>query len=268
MKDIAVISPESVKDFLFTTFKTKEFRDSDAIEELVDKASERPLMVYSRTDELLEHAHFTAWMGMIQKRRYKNPYIHDLHWLHELYHFSTMKYDGNQSFSDWHMKMCLNEADAALTSEAYIYWLIPGLREKTFDFEIWNDRFSKKKPVYAILPRSDVDFDFQRTSLYASLYDLRSRAIRSPNPFDFQQMQIAIYARQNYEWSLTWQKSWREVESHMSEYYETNDVDFHLDWIYKKMKNDIPFYEEAFVFRKVLEETQKKGGNQILEIDP
>ncbi len=202
---------------------------------------------------------------MIQHREYDNPYIHDLHWLHELYHFSTMKYDGNQSFSDWHMKMCLNEADAALTSEAYIYDLIPGLREKTFGFEIWYDRFSKKKPQYAILHMSKVDFDFQKTALYASLYDLRQKAIRNPNPFDFQQMQIAIYARQNFEWSLTWQKSWREVETHMSQYYQWNDIDFHLDWVYAHMTNEIPFYNEAVVFRKILDETHKRGGNQILK---
>lgn len=296
--------------FLKSNFKTdlfKKYADRHAhpVCDLLIKAAHRPLIVYDYEDYRLEGSHFTTWMGAIQRRHYDNPYIHDLYWLHEIHHFATMTYDPDVSFARWHKKMSENEYHSALFSEAWVYFVMPELREHTFDFEIWVDRFieEERRDEYTVdsyESRSYADHEkavkclhvldnvrlayeldeplyYNSAGLaYQALYQERKYVMRMPNPDDFIEMQISIFAKQNLEWSLTWQNNWRKVEAQMADMLERHakgeDTSDHIAWLEEMAKGSIeevgamiPFYDEAEVFADVLADIHARGGNQILK---
>jgi hypothetical protein len=265
-------NPNNLLDPYIKLFKTDMFQeflsyDGDSpteTQKMFRRLVDRPLITFDMDDYGVENSHFTSWMGFIQNRDYDNPYIHDLFLIHELGHWATMEYDGTQTFDQWHKKMSLNEYYVAALSEAHIYFEMPELRSKTFTFEIWVDRFLRKGEVLCL----------------ENLQKQRDLARRSPDPSDFQEMQLHLYALQNYQWSLTWQKSWRAVETEMSTLLTLFKVQPHLAatnhimWIKSHMEVmvdsdnnfiQIPFRDEAFVFQNILKTTLEQGGNQILK---
>ena len=299
-------APEDIRKVLMETFRTDMFKDEiergdeTLLGTLVNETCKRPLAIYDFNRYDLEGSHFTSWMGAVQRRPYyTNDYIHDLHWTHELAHFATMPYDPSLSFAQWHEKMSLNEYEAALDSEAFIYMAMPDLRRKTFEFEIWVDRFLDPERMTSEWRRNldiigdhslgdilggvtDIQdgvccyggdqYDIVRTSLYQA----RQRAMMTPRPWDFVEMQIGIYAKQNIEWTLTWQNSWRKVEEFMHEMHQRHHKgedtdDFYFNWIsensegsYSEIGFTLPFRQEAKVFAAVLQDIRQRGGNQIL----
>lgn len=304
--------PDEIRAVLMDTFRTDMFKseiakgDDSLVGALVNEASERPLTLYDFNRYDLEGSHFTTWMGAIQRRPYyTNDYIHDLYWVHELAHFGTMDYDPTLSFAQWHTKMSENEYQSALLSEAFIYMMMPELREQTFEFEIWADRFMRGDEedvlgeweyylgdgfthdmsrfiVNSLTPATRLPQAFKMRSKTffegVLIFDkARRKAMMTPRPWDFVEMQISIFAKQNIEWTLTWQKSWRKVEAFMADMLakhqageDTNDMYF--DWLsenskgsYRELGFMLPFREEAKVFSNILSEIHKRGGNQILE---
>lgn len=293
-----------VRDVLTNLFKTEEFQNNLAkegslIHRLVEDASKRPLIIYDRDDEALESSHFTTWMGAIQTREYTNPYIHDLYWLHELYHFATMEYNPNTSFAQWHQKMSLNEYDSALVSEAWVYFEMPNLRDNTFDFEIWVDRFLNitfgsdnrwadyfplkdavnlmrlhtKSEILQRDPSSRAEGELTQVNLQLrqALHDARIQTMRTPRPWDFLEMQTHTFAMQNMEWSRVWKNSWRDVEQFMYDMHlkhERGDdtSSLHMEWLESKMgASRIPFHAEAVAFKNVLDAIHAKSGNAIMK---
>lgn len=200
MRNIEYYYGDDVKERLLSLIPTPEIRDyligpdkgpKDFLQQAFEGACQRPLFTYKYDNFALENAHFMTWLGCVGLRDYyENKVIESLYYCHEIAHWGTMLYDPEISFSKWHQKMSLNEYHAALASEAFIYYQIPGLREKSFPFEIWWDEYAHVQNAFF-------------TDTWTQLFEARRRAIRNPDPSNFQEMQIALYARQNFEWSLT-----------------------------------------------------------------
>ena len=276
----------------------------DPISKALYRACHRPLVMFDYSVSHIEWSHFTSWMGCIARRTYENKAIEGLYYLHELIHWGTMVYDPQQSISQWHTKMSLNEYKASTLSEAYVYDVCPNLRKKTFAFEIWADRFLEEnedmdegKEGGHIMP---MPFD-RPLHRYNYLYKKRLEAMKSPDPSDFQEMQISIFAKQNYDWTLVWQKNWDTVETHVQDYLDNFDVSsqdlrelshtdkipgaddrletvqIHLEWLMSEAgqeltawdvgegTKEIPFYKEAEIFSRIVQENYNRSGNRILE---
>lgn len=286
--------PDEIREVLMSTFRTDMFKDEiekgedSLLGRLVNEVVKRPLAIYDFNRYDLEGSHFTTWMGAIQRRPYyKNDYIHDLYWVHELLHFASMTYDPDLSFAQWHTKMSENEYEAALVSEAYIYLTMPELRQHTFDFEIWVDRFFDDR----VLAESRHYLDNRRIERWMGQLDdpkklgqmkhqlhlARRKAMTTPRPWDFVEMQISIFSKQNIEWTLTWQKSWRKVEAFMADMLAKHEAgedtnEMYFEWLSENAKGSyqelgfmLPFRAEAQVFANVLADIRARGGNQILE---
>jgi hypothetical protein len=106
---------------------------------VVNKVSDHPICFYEFSEEKLETRHMTPWFNHIGMRKYDNPYMHDLYLFHELYHVATLPDYTITSFESWKFAMWLNELHASLTTEVYIYYWYPELRQHTFPNTIWFD---------------------------------------------------------------------------------------------------------------------------------
>ena len=295
MKYLEAFHGKAATQKLNELFVTDAFRN-DQGELVLPFDCDRPFFTYEPTDFALERYHFTSWMGAIQLREYDNPYIQDLYYLHEFWHLMTMPYEPEITFAQWHTKMCENEAEAAFYTEVQTHLNRPDLRKDAFDFEIWADRFLDLKSaalylkdhyvIYGSDPEKQRAYsviiqyaDEKRGAEAAGHYirKIRDRAVRNPNHMDFIEMQQAMFAKQNYEWSLTWQRSWREVEQHMLDYLKgfnkvksspsarASVCENHRLWLESKMDRGIPFRAEAEVFSRVAADLRDRGGNQILK---
>ncbi len=278
-------SYETYDDALFGVkflWKTKEFQESKEIQALTVQVAKRMPSFYTMDSPYLEHAHFTTWFGFFALRDYANPYVNDLYWLHEFTHFVNFDYGGGvtDTFHKWYRRMLENEFNSSFQSEALIYFQMPGLRKETFPFEIWVDRHLGFGADGTLGDHFSIQV----------LRDLRLKAMRDPDPFDFCEQQMAAYVRQNMAWAQTWAKNWRVVEKHMAVVGEGGygAHDFHQEWVRKNMtdvlisKDDgapvlnmatfkgrgwdlvqIPFAAEAVAFGRTYDQNKALYGNHF-----
>src|SRR5690242_7667540 len=60
------------------------------VSRIVEDFAALPRFSVEMSDERMEWAHFSTWWGGIPLRKYDNPYIHDLYWIHEMAHAGNM----------------------------------------------------------------------------------------------------------------------------------------------------------------------------------
>lgn len=279
---------EEIDEFVQDLWRTDIFRESHVkdggyINQLVKEFARYPRVFFEMTDPDIEWSHFTTWMNAYALRPdYDMDAIHDLYYLHEFWHGATMTYPEGISFTKWHRKMCENEMQASVHSEALAYFALEGLRDLSFDFEIWVDRFLDKEflspSLSDFIPGNDpLDRNFEY------LYEARKEVMRSPDPFDYVEMQIHYYAMQNVQWSNIWSDRFREVEHHMRIFQETakenreDALQLHIEWLNNKRApltfngkaigrgKITPYEREAYAFAKIVKENKARQGNQILE---
>jgi hypothetical protein len=217
-----------------------------------------PIITFESDDYEFEKSHFTSWMGLTQLRTYNNLYIQDLYYLHELLHSATMKYGTCKNLAEFHRKMSLNELLVATFTEVYIYELIPSLRAETFNFPIWWDNRDLTEKGDLSWMGASLWAEWADLGLFSSQLDpfinvasIRKNAIMHPDPYDLCDMQISVYSTQNYDWTMMWEASWREVEDHMADYHAelkedrtkavmnhlTKAVKNHLAWVKSKSRH-------------------------------
>lgn len=281
----ALRRPEEIKAYVLDLWRTDLFKKSQLetggyIAEVVSTLAKRPAVFFKMEDPDIEWSQFTTWMGAYALRPdYDNDAIHDLYYLHEFLHGATMTYDGSISFPDWYRKMCENEMFASTHSEAYVYFRMRDLREETFDFDIWADRYLTPDPNTSFFPTGESLFTVfcenekeKEKALFRGLYTERKKAMKNPDPFDFLEMQIHYYSEQNMQWCNIWQNSFREVEQHMESYLKSAEeegwekaLEDHIDWLEeKKGGNFTPYQEEAVVFAKLVKDNKSRQGNNLL----
>jgi hypothetical protein len=169
-------------------FRTLQESRGSYLQHYVDLFAGKPRIFYDMDDPELERNHFTVWLNAIQRRDgYSNPYLEDMYNLHEIIHAIDMKYDSHSTHFDWSVRSLVNELKATIETEVVLYFAIPTLREKTFPFEIWADRFLDNRVLLSTQHRANQKFfeadpDGFRSTLLKKRWDIRhgpARAIAS-----------------------------------------------------------------------------------------
>lgn len=289
MKQLEMVTRQDLPDYVLDLWSTEEFRASQKsggyIADLVRLLAKKPLVFFQMTNPDVEWSHFTTWMGAIAHREYANPYIQDLYYLHEFWHAATMTYDAEASFATWFRKMTENETHASTHSEAFVYFVMQAqdLRAKTFDFDLWVDRYLGDVEsllssatlsggcLQAKIPRVPKE-DNAMQRIYPALLKQRVEVMKTRDPFDLCALQIYFYAQQNVQWSNVWSTRWREVERHMQHYHQQLDsgeeleatlLEQHVAWLTRG--GEIPFPAEAWHFHAISKQNKKRQGNELFK---
>ncbi len=220
--------PVEVRDFVLSTLQTEEmksaFMTQPSLRSLLDQYCRYPRLTFEATDPLIERGNFTSWYNALALRKYENPAVNDLFYLHEIAHIATMAYLPEAGFEGWKRKMFRNELEASVLSEAFIYFLSPALRARSFRGEIWVDRFKE-------IGGQKMD------DILNFLLAERDRIQRQPNESDEQERRIYSYQRQNEAWATIWSKNFSRVEKQMNDFYRlaakapSEAVAFHTEWL-------------------------------------
>ena len=147
---IRLHTSDDVEDFVRGLWKTDIFRESHEqggfVANIVRPFATLPCFFFEASDDT-EKAHFSTWWRGMQLREYDNDYVHDLYWLHEMFHGGDMIYAKGLSHDAFKRKMQDNELGASVCSEIEAYFRLPDLREHSFGQEIFADRFLKNPEI-------------------------------------------------------------------------------------------------------------------------
>jgi hypothetical protein len=256
MKDPTIlIEREDIHRYMRNLFRTDAFKKSydegGFVYDVVDKFADMPRFFFEMSDKHDEMAHFSAWWGGIQTREYKNDAIHDLYYLHEIFHAGTMTYIRDMEPANFQQKMIDNELGASTCSEIQAYFEMPELRAQSFEHEIFADRFLKD-PYYQARWQEDP----QR--LIEELKILRRDVMIRPDPDDRIEFWIHKFASQNDGWGSTWVHRYNQVETAMADLRDecrtlgrANAMNNFMTWLRSPQVTqgtDIPFPDEASAF--------------------
>jgi hypothetical protein len=249
MKNLRILeTPDYVRHYIRSLWRTREFRESPYIEAWVEKMSRYPAVFAEMSDSELEYPHFATWFGMTYLRSYADAAVSDLYYLHEIVHSALLTYEPDSLFTAWYRKMNGIELSASLETECNVYLSVPGLREVSFKDEIWVDRYLGGK-----------------NRLGDSLKDVirqdRQKAMQHPDPMDYCEQQIAAYARQNFEWANIWKldvevkgeaprPAFHVVLDHLARFRaRAVSLEDHVAWLHQF--GEIPFPVQARLFAPV-----------------
>lgn len=304
MKNIKILrTKDEVDKYVYNLWQTDEFRAAHKdpnswVNTIVSYFTMHPRFFADMSEDSIEYSHFYSWMNVITHRyHYTNPYLHDLYYLHEISHCSTMKWDGKIDFYVWAEKMHANEFMSALSSEVFIYFFMKkegrDIRSKTFDHEIWADRFKYDADKWKWLTPShiwrhwyDPCIGSVNLTNYSVRYNIpqpaqeivarRKVAIQGfgvDKEKDFVEFQVSRYAHQNYLWSEVWRENYRKIETNMCEFmYICNNqsdkrdqaLDTYLEFLTNNSTGGIPFRLEAMIFADIAKQGNKIYGNLLL----
>ena len=227
--------------FLLEQFQT-DLVDNKNVKQILLSCAQKNIFFYEYTDSSLEWSHFSTWWNGMALRtdRYSNRYIHDLYWVHELYHLAHKKV-GFESAELWAKNKCDEEFEASVFSEMSIYSLIPGLRNKTFDFPILVDEIN-----------------------YSSIDDLkqyRRAVIAMENPETKSQKLTKDYYRANLDWCKIFLPVAESIESQVQnnlEDHAAGNIELFIEWLKLNSTDHIPFKQQALQFNELKARNESK----------
>lgn len=267
-------SPKEVHEHVRALWRTDEFRRShdDAggfVRAIIDRFAALPRVLYDMSEPEIEASHFSVWFNAIARRPwYDNEAVSDLYYLHEFKHAAGMTYQDGMPWNRWFTKMVSNEFEASFCTEVQAYFELPGLRERSFPFDIWADRFLGDRTIrerWAACKGNGA----AAAEFWAPLRARRKEVMVKPDPFDFIELQIRAYVDQNLEWVRIWQRSYALVETQMSALVEAaaNGADWssllraHQDWLAARAEAGVPFRQEADEFARIYHANKARYGN-------
>ena len=280
MKNLQILeSRDDVTVFAGSIWRTLMFRElheqqGSYLQRIIDLFADKPRIYYDMDDPALERNHFTVWMNAIQIREpYQNPYLEDMYNLHEMQHLNTMIYNARSNLFEWSTRSLVNELDATIETEVVIYFAIPGLREKTFPFEIWADRFLKNEQLLSDEYDDNHRF-FARDpkGFREALMKRRWRIRHQPTPGDRIEEMISGYVQRNDAWDEIWVDVFPEIDQHMEEFEadcssdRAKAIHAHAHWLlYKKGSGICPYQKQAEEYVKVAEHFKQKFAEQTVD---
>jgi hypothetical protein len=269
---VALADPKQVQDHVHALWRTDLFRRSheDAggfVRGIIDRFAALPRVFYDMSEPDIEASHFSVWFNAIAHRPwYDNAAVSDLYYLHEFKHAAGMTFQDGMPWNRWFTKMVSNEFEASFCTEVQAYFELPGLRERSFPFDIWADRFLGDR---ALVERWAACERTNASAFWAPLRARRKEVMVKPDPFDFIELQIRAYVEQNLEWVRIWQQDYPVVEAHMSAFVGAvaNRVEWptalrtHQAWLAARSDGAVPFRREAEEFAKIYHANKARYGN-------
>lgn len=254
MKNLtAFVNRNDILAHVDSLWKTKEFASEGFVQEIIMEFARVPRFFADMTNPHLETSHFSTWWNVIMNRQYDNPYVADLYLLHEMYHAARMPYVPGIGKAAFDEKMQRNELEASVFSEIEVYFAIRGLREKTFPFPIYADRFLDDPAMKAL-------WRVNRTVCVETIRTIRRDVMvsKADTEMDSTELWIRRFAEQNAAYSIIWADRYNEIESAMSGFHidaerdkEEAAKDF-SEWLLAEGECDpvdnIPFRQEAELF--------------------
>jgi hypothetical protein len=245
MKNVEVFTGTDLVSFINSKWQTDEFRQAckipnHPIQQIVKQVSYKPMWFYDMSDPI-ERTQFSSWWRHIQNRQYDNPSVNDLYLIHELHHISNMKFYSDNVWMKWVDDVFENELEASMFSEVLIYFMFPTLRDKTFNHEIWADRFLK------------INFTSIETKARWAREE-RLRIFKEPNFDDPIEMSIHKYYTQNLIWCKYWETAYKAVNSNMKEFHGMTANGEAINWMENFIKqnttDDVVFRKETRLFNE------------------
>ena len=255
-------------------FRRNQDERGGYLQQYVDLFAGRPRIFYDMDDAELERNHFTVWMNAIQRRDgYTNPHLEDMYNLHEMVHAIDMRYDSHSTHFDWSVRSLVNELKATIETEVVLYFALPGLREKTFPFEIWADRFLRDRVLLSPQHPTNHGFfaadpDGFRNALLKKRWDVR----HGPTPGDVIEGMIYGYVARNDEWDRIWADCFPEIDAHMEEFdlrchrNRADAIRWHADWLLAMKGTGVcPYQAQAVEYVRVAADFKRKFASQTVE---
>ena len=276
MKAVAALaSRRQIHDSVHALWRTDLFRRShdDAggfVRAIIDRFAALPRLFYDMSEPEIEASHFSVWFNAIARRPwYDNDAVSDLYYLHEFKHAAGMTYQDGMPWNRWFTKMVSNEFEASFCTEVQAYFELPGLRERSFPFDIWADRFLGDEAIRARWATCNGEDDAAAAEFWAPLRARRKQVMVEPDPFDFIELQIRAYVEQNLEWVRIWQRSFPLVESQMSGFVDavargadwSTLLQSHQAWLAVRSAAGVPFRREAEEFARIYHANKARYGN-------
>jgi hypothetical protein len=263
-----LVSRSDIHDHLMGLWKTDIFKSSHQsggfVHNIVERFSRLPRFFTEMSDDYLERAHFNIWWSGLHPREYADVASHDLYLLHEISHGADMSYIPGQSAENFHRKMVDNELWASVTSEIFVYFALPEMRDLSFKGEIFADRFLGD-PLFQMMYRDDPVWLFQELSYR------RRQAMFNPRPGDKVEAWLHKFTAQNDKWFEIWQENYNQVETRMhaltrlSVAGERREALLrHIDWLTSSRVtkgSEIPFVDEAAAFAGVYWKNKESSGS-------
>ena len=275
MKNLTLITDKNeIGSYVFDTWKTDLFRESHhyggIVNTIVSQFAWLPRVFADMSNDHLERAHFSTWWGVMMRRDdYTNPYIHDLYWLHEMYHAGHMPYLPNIGKEAFDEKMQRNELEASVLSEIQVYFEMPELRKASFDHPIYADRFLDD-------PKMQKLWQANETVAIETIRTVRRDVMLSKpeSSMDLTEKWIRRFADQNSVFAVAWADSYQEVEAHMADFSGISMVDraaageIHHHWVKTQAAKDpidnIPFRQEAELFSAFYWANKEKYSKEMM----
>jgi hypothetical protein len=184
-------------------------RSGGFVFDIVEDFAKLPRFAFEMSNERLEWAHFSTWWGGIPYRKYDNPYIHDLYWLHEMAHAGNMVYVPDMNLANFERKMTDNELHASVVSEIQVYFEIPELRALSFTHPIYADRF---------LDFTDMRERYKRDPklTFEEMKVIRRNTMMDANATRIADKWIHRFYMQNAAWVACWAHRYNAIECAMS----------------------------------------------------
>ncbi len=253
MKNISEFHGQPLLDYIGSLWKTDEFKQAhkdqnSEVFKVIKEACRYPLWFYEMSDPI-ERTQFSSWWRHIQIRHYDIPAVTDLYYYHELCHISK-HYSNHMDYvspSTWQENVFKEELFASMESEVFVYWYMHTLRDKTFSFEIWADRFP--------IPPNDA---VKTYGAKWSAMNERERIFKDPDFSDPIEMGIHKYYAQNLVWCNYWKEKYNEINWNVSklkfhcfdnEYPQSTIADFE-NYIANNTTEGVAFRRETKLFHE------------------
>src|SRR5262249_22141441 len=148
-----------------------------------------------------------------------------------------------------------------------------GLREKTFPFEIWADRFLQNRVRISTQHRTNQEFcktdaDGFRNTLLKKRWDVR----HAPSPGDQIDSMFYGYVARSDQGDRTWAERCPEIDGHMEEFEirclrnRADAIRWHSDWLLeKKGAGTCPYQRQAEEYVRIAANFKRKFASQTVE---
>jgi hypothetical protein len=265
MKDIQIlVEKQEIHDFMKNLWRSdlfkKSYEERGLVYQAVEQFSHLPRFFFRPSDDV-ENPHFSAWWGGIQRREYDQDAVHDLYYLHEIWHAGTMVYGQALVFENFARKMFENELEASVLSEMIIYYEMPDLRKQTFPYETFVDRFLFPQGFENPPDPAELESCRRNPTLTQKRLALARRNVmmaQSPNLEDDVEFWIQKFTHQNESWAHIWYARYNMMEHAMLQLikdYKTmgrkDAMDKFMAWLTSDevaQGTAIPFPDEAHAF--------------------